>query len=130
MKIHIVTLGVRDLKKATAFYEALGLTRRPGPDSISFFELDGVWLSLYPVEALAEDANAEQPVSLPAPPAFTLAHILSTKPEVDAFLEKAEAAGATIQVPAEEKFWGGYSGYFSDLDGHLWEIAWNPEFDL
>lgn len=128
MRISIVTLGVKDLARSSAFYEALGLVRRPGPDSISFFELDGSWLSLYPISALAEDAQVGSVPVLDGRPKATLAYIVGSKAEVDAFMARAENAGATVEVPPEEKFWGGYSGYFSDIDGHFWEIAWNPEF--
>jgi len=128
--ISIITLGVHDLNKSAAFYrDGLGLptTFKPG-EGIAFFQLKGTWLALYPHEALAEDA------ALPPERArfggVTLAHNVPNREEADALLAQALAAGATLLKPAAETFWGGYSGYFADPDGHPWEIAWNPYFPL
>jgi len=125
--ISIVTLGVGDLSRAVAFYkEGLGfpLSRESSRD-IALFDLKGSWLALYPRQALAEDAGV--PVGEAGGFAgFTLAHNVMSIVEVDAFMDKAVAAGAQIVKPAAETFWGGYSGYFRDPEGFLWEVAWNP----
>lgn len=123
-RISIITLGVSDLKRSRAFYEALGLTvpKEFGPE-IAFFKMAGTVLALYPIDKLAEDVD---PSLVPTPGAFsgvTLAHNTRTKEEVDQVLAAAVEAGGTLAKPAEVAFWGGYSGYFRDPDGHLWEVA-------
>lgn len=126
-RISLITLGVADLERSIAFYrDGLGLARRDGPEGIAFFETGGTWLSLYPREKLAEDAESESAGS--GFRAFTLAHNVRTKEEVNAVLEQAAAAGARIRKPARMASWGGYSGYFDDPDAFLWEVAWNPHF--
>ena len=89
---------------------------------------DDLILALYPKAALAKDANVA--VNPPSPAAFAIGHIVKSRQEVDAVMKQAEKAGANITDPAQERFWGGYSGYFQDLDGHLWEIAWNPQWEV
>jgi uncharacterized protein len=127
MKPHItfVGLGVGDLDRAIEFYETgLGLPRMPGPEGIAFFELSGAMLSLYPRDKLAEDIGIS-----PEGTGFsgvTLAHNVGSSDEVDAVLQEAVAAGAALIKPGQKVFWGGYSGYFTDLDGYYWEVAWNP----
>ncbi len=126
-RINIITLGVRDLEKSIKFYEhGLGLPHTPSEGDIAFFQLSGTWLALYPWNALAEDAEAS--ASGEGFRGVTLAHNVGSKSEVDVVMAEAEKAGAIIQKPARDVFWGGYSGYFSDPDGHLWEVAWNPYF--
>ena len=122
----MVTLGVRDLAAATEFYQVgLGLPRRePFDDDITFFELNGSWLGLYPWDKLAEDAVVPENGS--GFRGVTLAHNLASKEEVDALMEQAVKAGATLVKEPQDVYWGGYSGYFADPDGHLWELAWNP----
>ena len=128
-RISIITLGVSDLERSIAFYrDGLGLPRREGPDSIAFFETRGTWLSLYPRDELAEDATV--PPHGEGFAGFTLAHNVPSKAEVDATLEQAVEAGARLVKPAQEVFWGGYSGYFADPDGFLWEVAYNPHFTI
>ena len=128
-RISIITLGVSDLERSTRFYrDGLGLPQRPGPDGIAFFELRGTWLSLYPREALAEDATV--PAEGSGFPGFALAHNVASPEAVDATLKQAVDAGAELRKPGQEVFWGGYSGYFSDPDGFLWEVAWNPHFTI
>jgi hypothetical protein len=127
-RLSIVTLGVADLDRAVEFYhDGLGFPLvDDDTDSIAFFHLDGVRLALYPWDALAEDATVP-----PEGDGFrgtTLAHNVASKETVDAVLDEAVGAGAELVKPAQEVFWGGYSGYFADLDGHLWEVAWNPHF--
>ncbi len=121
----MITLGVKNLKKATAFYkDGLGLPLNDKFDGVSFFTLRGTWLSLFPLEELSEDAHVSATRS--GFSGMTLAHNVESKEAVDAIIEKAKKAGATITDPPHDRFWGGYSGYFADLDGYLWEVAWNP----
>lgn len=130
-KISLVTLGVDDLERATRFYaEGLGLPKyEVDSDGISFFDLQGTWLALYPRESLADDLGL--PVAgLKGFSGITLAHNVASKAEVDALLKQAVAAGAKLIKPAVEVFWGGYSGYFQDTEGHYWEVAYNPHQDL
>jgi catechol 2,3-dioxygenase-like lactoylglutathione lyase family enzyme len=126
----LVTLGVKDLPAAIEFYRD-GLGWKPSSASennIVFFDLGGVGLALYPKNLLAEDATVNPEGS--GFTGITLAHNAKTMEEVDAVLAKAEQAGATIVKQAQKVFWGGYSGYFSDPDGYLWEVAWNPFIEL
>ena len=129
-RLSIVTLGVADLPRAVAFYrDGLGLPAIGDAEGIAFFQLDGVRLALYPRPALAEDAA----VIDPGPSAFsgiTLAHNLRSKAEVDAFFAELAEIGAHIVKRPRDVFWGGYSGYFADPDGYLWEVAWNPHFAI
>jgi catechol 2,3-dioxygenase-like lactoylglutathione lyase family enzyme len=136
-RIHVITLAVSDLDRALAFYRALGLqsagvigTEFAGDDtnpsgSAAMFELDGgLMLALYPRTELAKDANV--PFGPPKAGEFSIGQLVAGKADVDALLAKAEAAGATLTDEPHERPWGIYSGYFRDLDGHLWEIIWNP----
>ena len=123
----MVTLGVRDLAAAVNFYEkGLGFPRMESPPEVAFFTLNGTWLGLYGREALAEDAQVKPEGN--GFEGFSLAHNVSSKDEVDEVVALAVAAGATLVKKPEKVFWGGYSGYFKDLDGHLWEVAHNPLF--
>ena len=129
-KISIITLGVEDLARAKKFYEeGLGLVPRPESQAeITFYDMNGTWLSLYPKAKLAEDVTvsaAGQGFS-----GVTMAHNEPDKEGVNKVIEEARAAGAKIIKEPQEVFWGGYSGYFEDPDGHLWEIAYNPFSDL
>ncbi|SFR63140.1 VOC family protein [Halogeometricum limi] len=133
-RITLVTLGVDSVDDAVSFYrDGLGFPmqdREEGSD-IAFFALEGTWLAVYPRTLLAEDAGVgdpdeESPQSQSRFSGVTLAHNVSTKGEVDAVLAEAEAAGGRIVTQARETFWGGYSGYFTDLDGHYWEVAYPP----
>jgi hypothetical protein len=128
-KISIITLAVSDLERSTVFYrDGLGLPTYGDYPGITFFELSGTWLALCPHHELAGDAQIDPQGS--GFRKFTLAHNVSSKEEVDRVMEEAKNAGALVQKPAKQKEWGGYSGYFSDPDGFLWEVAWNPHFDL
>ena len=128
-KISIITLGVSDLERSLKFYcEGLGFPREGDGNNIGILKLEGTWLSLYPREKLAEDATVTSEGNGFA--GFTIAHNVKTKEEVDAILEFAVRSGGTLTKPAHDAFWGGYSGYFADPDGFLWEVAWNPMFDL
>lgn len=127
-RISMITLGVADVARAARFYEqGLGLPRHPVEAAeVAFFALHGSWLALYGRADLARDAGVAPPPT--APGAFSLAHNVADRAEVDAVLAQAVAAGARLVKPAQDTPWGGYAGYFADLDGHLWEIAWNPHF--
>ncbi len=126
-RINLITLGVADLPRATAFYEALGLPRYPfESDAIAFFELNGSWLALFPRAELAADVGMSPEGS--GFRGFTLAHNVASPEAVDGVMADAVAAGARIVKPAAETFWGGYSGYFADPDDFLWEVAHVPQF--
>jgi catechol 2,3-dioxygenase-like lactoylglutathione lyase family enzyme len=125
-RLSIITLGVSDLEVSYKFYhEGLGFptTRKP-EDGIIFFQTGGVCLGLYPVKKLAEDISPDLPSGRSAFGGITLAHNTKEKAEVDAILKQAEAAGGKIEKVAQDVFWGGYSGYFSDPDGYFWEVAY------
>ncbi len=125
-RLSLVTLGVADLSRALRFYrDGLGWpTTAADGDGVAFFNLGGVVLSLYPREKLAEDVMVAPSGSGFA--GITLAHNVASEAEVDEVLRTVAALGATIVKPAQKVFWGGYSGYFADPDGHLWEVAHNP----
>lgn len=126
-RISMITLGVDDMERAVAFYEhGLGLPRMESPPSVAFFTLNGTWLGLFGRADLAKDAGVANDGGGFA--GFALAHNLKSEEEVDALYAEALAAGATPVKQPQKVFWGGYSGYFKDLDGHLWEIAHNPFF--
>lgn len=126
-RISMITLGVKDLQKSINFYEkGLSLPRMDSPPEVAFFTLNGTWLGLYDRQALAEDANVSAEGN--GFGAFSLSHNLKNEQEVDTVLSQAKDAGGTIVKQAQETSWGGYAGYFKDLDGHLWEIAYNPFF--
>jgi len=123
----MITLGVRDLAAAIDFYEkGLGFPRMDSPPEVAFFTLNGTWLGLFGREALAEDAQV--PAEGGGFAGFSLAHNVASEGEVDAVVAQAVSAGATLVKKPQKVFWGGYSGYFKDLDGHLWEVAYNPAF--
>lgn len=126
-RISMITLGVKDLEKSVKFYEeGLGFPRMESPPTVAFFTLNGSWLGLYGRESLAEDAMVSPEGS--GFSGFTLAHNLNSEAEVDQVIQQALNAGATLTKAAQKTFWGGYSGYFKDPDGYLWEIAHNPFF--
>ncbi|TCT12081.1 hypothetical protein EDC22_103396 [Tepidamorphus gemmatus] len=128
-RINLVTLGVGDVQASAAFYERLGW-RRSGASmqEVVFFDAGGVVLGLYGRGPLAEDAAVSAEGA--GFRAVALALNLPSRAEVDATIAEAAAAGATVTKRAEEVFWGGYSGYFADPDGHLWEVAHNPLWPL
>jgi uncharacterized protein len=129
-RVSLITLGVEDLARATAFYEALGWKRGfRAAEGVSFFQIGGIILSLWSQESLAEDAG----VAARTDRGFrgvALAHNVRERNEVDAVVAALEAAGGTVTKPPEEKVWGFYGAYVADPDGHLWEIAWNPSFAI
>lgn len=128
-RISLITLGVADLERATRFYaEVLKLPRVPMPEGagVSFFEMGKTWLSLFPRTELAKDAGVSSKGSGFA--GFTLAHNLGSIEAVDALFAELRAAGVQIVKEPHRASWGGYSGYFADSEGFLWEIAWNLQF--
>ena len=128
-RISLVTLGVDDIARARAFYERLGWkASSTSNESVCFFQIGGMGLSLYGREALAADALSENTAR--GFSAITLGHNCRSKQEVDGVMEHALEAGAALKKKPQDVFWGGYSGYFADPDGHLWEVAWNPFFPL
>ncbi len=123
--VSMIALGVADLARARAFYEALGFTAGPGSsEHIVFFQIGALVLSLFPRTLLAEDADvADDGHGFDG---MTLAHNYASEEAVDAAMAHALAAGASLKKTPQKVFWGGYSGYFADPDGHLWEVAFNP----
>lgn len=125
-RITFFTLGVNDLQVSTGFYETIfGWKRSPmSSENIVFFELNGIYLSLYNRKALAEDATVNEAGS--GFKGFTLAYNVGSEKEVDELIEDLRNKGVTIVKEPQKVFWGGYSSYISDPDGNLWEIAFNP----
>jgi uncharacterized protein len=128
--VTLITLCVADIAKATRFYESFGFTKSKSASStdVSFFRAGGVVLALWDRQAQIDDAEADTLWN--GNGGITVAQNVASEPEVDAAMEKAEAAGARILKPGTKTFWGGYNGYFADPDGHLWEIAFNPHWHL
>ena len=128
-KISIITLGVEDVARAKSFYKKLGFplhSEDKEDDVHPMFELEGTWLALFDKKSLAEGAGMEVAGS----GGIVLAHNVESKEKVDEVTEEARSAGAKVLVEPKEVFWGGYSSYIRDLDGHVWSIAWNPFTDL
>lgn len=130
-KISIITLGVSSVEKSLSFYRD-GLGFQPHNfkegDDHPMLIMEGTWLALYPKEKLAEGANV--PIGTDSYPSITLAHNVDSKEEVDEVFKLATSVGAKLLVEPKEVFWGGYSGYFADPDGHVWSVAYNPFTDL
>ena len=130
-RISLVTLGVADLDKATRFYATvLGTPPNTSNDGVTFVELPGTWLSLYPLEELARDISPQVPTTRAGFSGFSLAFNARSREQVNEILERARSAGARIVKEAQDTFWGGFSGYFADLDGYYWEVAWGPMFEF
>ncbi|MGE5652510.1 MAG: VOC family protein [Bacillota bacterium] len=133
-RITVITLGVDDLERALRFYrDGLGLSTQGivgqefAHGAVAFFDLQaGVKLALWPRASIAHDTGLAQ--SPPSATDLTLGHNVSSREEVDGVMLQAQSAGAVIVKPAHDTFWGGYAGYFQDPDGHLWEVAWNPQW--
>jgi uncharacterized protein len=133
-RISLITLGVDDLDKSVSFYrDGLGLETQGvvgtqfEHGAVAFFDLEaGLKLALWPRKSLAHDAGLQ--TGQPSATEFSIAHNVASKDEVDAVMEQARKSGATIVKAALDTFWGGYAGYFQDPDGHLWEVAWNPQW--
>ena len=128
-RLSLVSLGVRDMALSRNFYEALGwqAAADASNEQITFFQLGGIILGLYGLQALADESNQVVGSGFGG---ISLAHNARTKEDVDQLLTDAVNAGATLLKPAEEVFWGGYSGYFADPDGYSWEISFNPFFPI
>ena len=132
-RVTLITLGVDDLDRSLRFYrDGLGLQTQGivgeqfEHGAVAFFDLQpGLKLAIWPRASLAHDTGL--PVSARAPAGVSLAHNVGSQAEADAVMQQAAAAGGTIVKPAQATFWGGYAGYFADPDGHLWEVAWNPQ---
>lgn len=134
-RISVLTIGVDDLEKSVDFYRALGLEtdgivgKEFEYGAVAFFELQsGLKLALWPRKSIAHDTNIA--LQAPSTTEFTLGHNVNSKEEVDAVMVQAEKAGAKIIKSAADTFWGGYAGYFQDIDGHLWEVVYNPELKV
>jgi uncharacterized protein len=126
--ISLITLGVADLDRSRAFYAALGWAAAKAPDGVVFIQLAGQVLGLFGLDELAADQG--RPAAALGTGAIALARNFATEPEVDAAFDLALRAGATAIKRPEKVFWGGYSGYFADPDGHVWELARNPGWPL
>jgi uncharacterized protein len=128
-RISLITLGVKDLQRSQSFYERLGWQRAvKEAEGVVFFQAGGMALALYPHDELAKDAGVMADAD--GFSGMTLAYNTRTREEVDAVLTEAVSAGGMLVKPAAEAFWGGYSGYFADPDGFLWETAWNSSFRI
>ena len=135
-RVTVITIGVDDLERSLAFYrDGLGLPTQGiiGAEfehgAVAFFDLQaGLKLAIWSRANIAYDAGV--PPGAPSTTELTLGHNVASRAEVDKVMEQAEKAGAVIVKPAQDTFWGGYSGYFKDPDGHLWEIVWNPQWEL
>lgn len=127
-RVSLITLGVGDLPRARAFYEALGWRTGAAPgDDVAFFQAGGMVVALWDRAKLAEDSGVEDGGGWGG---ITLAYNVGSPAEVDAVIAEAEAAGARIPRHGAETFWGGYSGVFVDPDGHPWEVAHNPHWTV
>jgi len=133
-RITLLTLGVDDLERAVRFYrDGLGFTTDGivGTEfeygAVAFFDLQaGLKLALWPRTSMARETGIAS--GRPNPLEFTIGHNVSSKAEVDAVMDQAQGAGAVVVQSAHDTVWGGYAGYFQDPDGHLWEVAWNPQW--
>ena len=125
-RLTLITLGVSDLARATRFYEeVVGWRKAEGPEGVSFFDLDGLIVALWPHGELAKDITIAEE-ALPRYRGFSLAYNARSREEVDRIFADLKLKGATIVKPPQQVFWGGYAGYFADIDGHHWEVAFNP----
>jgi catechol 2,3-dioxygenase-like lactoylglutathione lyase family enzyme len=130
-RVTVITLGVSDLNESTKFYESvLGTSPNTSYEGVTFIELPGAWISLYPLDNLAKDISPDVPKNQNGFSGITLAYNARNKEGVISIIERARSAGAYIEKEPQETFWGGFSGYFTDPDGHYWEVAWGPMFDF
>lgn len=134
-RLNLVTLGTKDIVKAHTFFKKIGFdTSIRGSDTnpyIIFFRNEGSRIALYPLEELAKDINEKNPPALSAGfPGITLAYNAKSVKEVDDIMERVKFAGATIQKEAKQTAWGGYGGYFTDLDGYYWEVAYGEDWEF
>jgi hypothetical protein len=135
-RISVITIGVNDLQRSLEFYrDGLGLATQGilGAEfeygAVAFFDLNaGLKLAIWPRTSIVKDTGI--PLGVSSATEMTIGHNVASRAEVDAVMQQANKAGAVIVKPAQTTFWGGYGGYFQDPDGHLWEIVWNPEFEI
>lgn len=135
-RISLITIGVDDLERSLRFYrDGLGLATQGivGTEfeygAVAFFDLEAsLKLAIYPRKSLSKDSGL--PLGNPSTMEFSIGHNVSSKAEVDSVMQQAKAASANIVKAAQDTFWGGYAGYFQDPDGHLWEVAWNPQWPV
>ena len=135
-RITVITIGVDDLERSLRFYrDGLGLKTEGiiGTEfeygAVAFFDLQaGLKLGIWPRKSISRDTGL--PLGNPSATEFTIGHNVSSKADVDAVMAQAKRAGAVIVKPAQDTFWGGYAGYFQDLEGHLWEVVWNPHWEM
>ena len=135
-RVSVITIGVENLERSLKFYrDGLGLPTQGifGTEfehgAVAFFDLQaGLKLAIWPIASISHDTGI--PAGTVSPTALTIGHNVSSKAEVDAVMEQAKQAGAIIVKKAQDTFWGGYAGYFEDPDRHLWEIVWNPNFEI
>lgn len=129
--LSLVTLGVANLPRSVSFYESLGF-RRKAKDlvGVGFFQAGACAISVFPSQELAKDANVAFENMAETFRGVALAWNCRSKIDVDTVIKRAKSAGAVVRKPAQDAFWGGYTGYFADPDGHLWEVAFNPDFPL
>ncbi|SFA96257.1 hypothetical protein SAMN04488072_104179 [Lentibacillus halodurans] len=130
-RINLITLGVQDIHLSLTFYrDGLGFQTSVKEDNpeIVFFQNDGTKLALYPLEELAKDANEQEPQARRGFSGITLAYNAKSAEEVDGVMETAAKAGGTIVKESKRVFWGGYSGYFADPDGYMWEVAYGEDW--
>ena len=129
--LSLVTLGVSNLARSIAFYEALGFQRRArAAQGVGFFQAGACAFAVWPSEELAKDSQTENKNAVTGFRGVALAWNCRSAVEVDSAVARAWTAGATVPKPPQKTFWGGYAGYFADPDGHLWEVAYNPGFPL
>jgi len=130
-RLTVITLGVADLGSATEFYaQVLDTPPNTSHKGVTFIELPGTWISLFPLENLAQDISPDVTPQRGAFSGFTLAYNARNKEEVTAITERARAAGARIWKDPQQAFWGGFHAYFSDRDGYFWEVVWAPMFEF
>jgi len=130
-RVTVITLGVDDLARSTAFYEAvLDTPPNTGNDGVTFIELPGTWISLYPLGELARDIAPEIVAARSGFSGITLAHNARSREEVTEIMARASAAGGEIIKAPQATFWGGFGGYFADPDGYHWEVVWGPMFEF
>jgi hypothetical protein len=129
--LSLVTLGVASLPRSIAFYETLGFRRKVrGADGVGFFQAGACAIAVWPSAELAKDANVASEGMAETFRGIALAWNCRSKSDVNRVIKRARGAGAVVRKAAQDVFWGGYSGYFADLDGHLWEVAFNPDFPM
>ena len=130
-RVTVITFGVSDLNESTKFYKSvLGTSPNTSYEGVTFIELPGAWISLYPLENLAKDISPDVQKNRREFSGITLAYNAKSREDVISIIERARSAGARVVKEPQETFWGGFGGYFADPDGYYWEVAWGPMFDF